>query len=257
MSKAGRNTPLLPWPAPGGNPLPPHTVHVSGRARYVHLEISPEHGLVVVVPRRFDRAGVPAVLREHRAWIERKLAEAAARPRPRHSSARPPGRVLLRSVAEHWPVAYRETAADTVAARQNADGRLVVSGAVGDHAACRAALRRWLGRRAREQLVPWLRMISDTFELRFDRAVVRNQRTRWASCSWTKTISVNQNLLFLPPQLVRYVFIHELCHLVHLHHSRRFWALVKKCEPDCRALEKAIDAAGRYVPRWALPERRR
>lgn len=90
--------------------------------------------------------------------------------------------------------------------------------------------------------------------LSFGRALVKNQRTRWGSCSCTDTISISQNLVFLPPRLVRYIFIHELCHTVHLTHSRRFWGTVAQFEPDYRRLEKELGDADGCVPPWAGPD---
>jgi YgjP-like, metallopeptidase domain len=53
--------------------------------------------------------------------------------------------------------------------------------------------------------------------------LVKSQRTRWASCSAKKNLSLNTKLLFLSPDLVRYVLIHELCHTVYMDHSKEFW----------------------------------
>ena len=77
--------------------------------------------------------------------------------------------------------------------------------------------------------------------------MVRCQRTRWGSCSRRKTISINQNLLFVPSYLVRHVFIHELFHILHPNHSRRFWELVAKKEPNYLALRKELRTADRWI----------
>ena len=77
---------------------------------------------------------------------------------------------------------------------------------------------------------------------------MRAQRSRWGSCSRQRAISINQKLLFLPPALVRYVFIHELCHMVHFDHSPAFWRLVTQREPRGRALDEELGVAWRYVP---------
>ena len=76
------------------------------------------------------------------------------------------------------------------------------------------------------------------------------QKTRWASCSRHKTISLNLKLLFFQPALVRYVFIHELCHTVHMNHSRKYWRLLLAKEPNCMALDKQLRTAWRLVPAW-------
>ena len=54
----------------------------------------------------------------------------------------------------------------------------------------------------------------------------------------------------LPP-LVRYLLIHELCHLLSLNHSRRFWSAVERFEPDYRALDRRLSGAWAAIPLWA------
>jgi hypothetical protein len=240
-------------PPVGRPPVPPltYSVRPSRRAKHVNIEVTHDGSVVVVVPRWFKRANVPNVIEENRRWIERarrQMMESAPPPEPVGGL---PVRVELRAVAETWPVVYQSTPSRSAAAREHRDGRLVVSGAATNRPACRAALQRWLSRKAHRLLVPWLRMISDTRELPVGRILVKNQRTRWASCTSQKTISLNQNLLFLPPRLVRYIFLHELCHTRHVNHSKRFWAVVRLHEPDYKALEKQLDRANRYVPRWS------
>ncbi len=61
---------------------------------------------------------------------------------------------------------------------------------------------------------------------------VRDQKTRWGSCSSTGTLSFNYRLMFAPPRVLDYVVIHELCHLTHMNHSREFWNLVASVMPE-------------------------
>jgi hypothetical protein len=114
----------------------------------------------------------------------------------------------------------------------------------------RALLKGWLLRRAKQQLPTWLRETSRELELPFGDVAIRGQRTRWGSCSAAGNINLNYGLLFLPPDLVRYLFVHELCHTVHLNHSPRYWALVQSKEPHYKILERALKQAAHTVPAW-------
>jgi len=69
---------------------------------------------------------------------------------------------------------------------------------------------------------------------------IRNQRSRWGSCSSNGRLSFHYKLILLPRKLARYVIVHELCHLKELNHSSRFWALVEKAFPDYKELKKEL-----------------
>ncbi len=69
---------------------------------------------------------------------------------------------------------------------------------------------------------------------------VRNQRTRWGSCSRKGHLSFNYRLLFLPRAFADYVVVHELCHLKEFNHSKRFWELVGATMPDYRSIRKKL-----------------
>lgn len=66
----------------------------------------------------------------------------------------------------------------------------------------------------------------------YDKISIRNQKTRWGSCSQTGTLSFNYRLMMAPPQVSDYVIVHELCHLTHMNHSDAFWKKVADVMPD-------------------------
>jgi hypothetical protein len=230
-----------------------YEVKESVRAKHVRLKVSLyDASLVVVVPKGFDRGCIPEVLREKRSWIERARRQVVEQRRLAESEPleRWPGRLSLRAVDEEWAIEYQRAGPLGVAVLESGAQRLQVRGDIGSAEACQAALGEWVRAKARSYLVPWLTSVSAAQELPMGRAVVRAQRTCWATCSTRRTISINRKLLFLPPALVEYVFLHELCHTVHMDHSSRFWDLVARRLPEYRACEVALRTAWRYVPTW-------
>ena len=128
--------------------------------------------------------------------------------------------------------------------------QLILQGNTAHLPACQDVLRKWLARRAQKDLAPWLRQLGFKLILPCRNISVRGHNTCCASCSNRKDISLNFKLLFLPRPLVHYVLVHELCHTVHMNHSKQFWALVGEKQPDYQWRREAIKAAWRYVPRW-------
>ena len=69
---------------------------------------------------------------------------------------------------------------------------------------------------------------------------IRNQKSRWGSCSQKGNLNFNYRIIHLPEKYLDYIVVHELCHLEEFNHSRNFWNLVARVVPDFRALRKEI-----------------
>ena len=78
------------------------------------------------------------------------------------------------------------------------------------------------------------------YNFKWNRVAIRNQRSRWGSCSRSKNLSFNYRIALLPPRLADYIIVHELCHLGVLNHSAKFWNLVAQAMPDFRALRTEL-----------------
>jgi len=69
---------------------------------------------------------------------------------------------------------------------------------------------------------------------------IRNQRSRWGSCSKKGNLNFNYKLVFLPPPVRDYVIVHEICHIKEFNHAPAFWALVAETVPEYKALRKQL-----------------
>lgn len=229
-----------------------YEIRPSAKARALRLKLSARDGLVVIAPEGLDRRRLQELVTGKAEWIAGRLSEFDA---VRHllnvEPATRPQAFDLPALAESWRVEYKATRGRTVGARIDRPGRIVVTGTVDDVAACHAALRRWLARHATAALSPWLENLAEQTGLRYADLAIKNQRTRWGSCSTNGRISLNCKLLFLPRELVRYVLVHELCHLLEPNHSERFWGHVRQFEPAVDSLHGRMRDAWRFVPTWA------
>lgn len=223
----------------------------SAARRSIGLQID-EQGLVIRAPMRTSVADIEAALHEKTRWVLEKLHAyrllAAQTPRIHwahgarlpwlgqqlhlhlHPSAPRRGQVLALG-AGHSVV---HLCADPLAAP----------------AQVRAALAAWWLRQAREHFVERLNTFAPTLNVRWTRLRLTNARTRWGSANIDGTIMLNWRLLHFSADVVDYVVIHELCHLRHMDHSPRFWALVETLCPNWKIMRQSLKTTP--VPQWDL-----
>ena len=79
---------------------------------------------------------------------------------------------------------------------------------------------------------------------KYNRITIRNQRTRWGSCSSRGNLNFNYKIIFLSPKLADYIIVHELCHLKEFNHSHKFWNLVAKLIPDYLSARNELKKCG-------------
>lgn len=232
--------------------LPAYQVRESGRAKRPSVTVCLHEGIVVTVPKHFNQKRLPALLAEWQPWLQRQLAQVQKQQRalaPEMQQA-VPERVRLPALGREWNVQRVAGSGSGVRLRETDTSLLLVS-AIRSDEEHRAALLRWLSRQARQHLEPLTRKLAGTHGFSFKKISIRGQRTRWGSCSSTGTISLNYYLMFLAPELVNAVVMHELCHTRHMNHGPRFHALVEALVPGHRSLDQRINAGWQEIPAWA------
>ena len=208
----------------GGRSIP-YTLRVSARARILRLVIRPERGLEVVAPRGTSKMRIEQALREKAHWVATTLDRveretAAAMPPPlsdglmlpfagralmlRLQTGAPDGRFRARMSGDILTLTLPDTAQETI----------------------RAALIRWYRHEARSLFAERLALWNATYRFAYGRVSIKEQKSRWGSCSRQGNLNFNWRLLLAPLPVLDYVVIHELCHLKELNHSARFWQLV-------------------------------
>jgi predicted metal-dependent hydrolase len=99
-----------------------------------------------------------------------------------------------------------------------------------------------LKKRARVYLKTKLDLFSNKYNLFINKLYIKNQRSRWGSCSTLNNINLNIRLLLLPEELIDYVLLHELVHTLEKNHSKKFWNLLTKMMPDCKQRRKKLSS---------------
>jgi len=222
-------------------------VRISQRARRLSVRVYPAGRVEVIVPRSTSAWKVQQFVSRHREWIDERVRESSVQAIP----VTPPQEILLAAIERQVRVESSHTE-QTARLRAISDQHIQMRGQLDTPASWSRVVNRWLMKVAEQEFSRRLRQLADTYGFNYERVQIRRQRTRWGSCSSRGTISLNVCALFLRPEVLRYLLIHELCHTQHMNHSKRFWKLVASCEPNYRALDKELTAAWRHVPPWVF-----
>lgn len=83
--------------------------------------------------------------------------------------------------------------------------------------------------------------LNGIYKFNFNKINIRNQKTRWGSCSKKGNLNFNYKIAFLPSRLVDYIIVHELCHLKEFNHSKKFWNLVAITFPEWAKIKKELN----------------
>lgn len=225
-----------------------YTLKHHSRAKHIRIKINALGSVEVTAPPHVSAMEVQNFVLSNIGWIDSTRTKMKDhRLSDPDYSTEPPTRINLVAIGKLFNIKYE------IQSRANLfqDNNNLHIHAADDHQRIEI-LKFWLQQMAKQFLVPWLHNKARENQLVFNKIIVRAQKSRWGSCSAKKNININQNLLFLPEELVNYLFAHELSHLVHLNHSSDFWRHVQKMEPDFRQLDKALNNAHRDIPLWAL-----
>lgn len=96
--------------------------------------------------------------------------------------------------------------------------------------------------KARQLVLDRILFFNKVYQQKFNRVLIRNQKTRWGSCSSRRNLSFNYRVALLPSRLFDYIIVHELCHLIEMNHSARFWRQVEKTIPDYNIIRQELRA---------------
>jgi predicted metal-dependent hydrolase len=212
-----------------------YTIRRSPRAKYVRLEVRPETGLTVVIPRSYKPDQIPDLIKKKERWISGKLARYSHIKQSRSNRSLKNGDTVP-YLGRDLKVVTRlsEKKIESVNLERN---RLLVDLVAGENR-LNLLLERWYRMQAVELLEEKVNRMSALMGLKYGRLSIRGQKTRWGSCSLKGNLNFNWKLLMVPEPVIDYVIIHELTHLKEMNHTKRFWQLVEQYCPQWRNYRK-------------------
>lgn len=111
----------------------------------------------------------------------------------------------------------------------------------------RDALKKWYITQAEKQIQACIADIAPAIDRKPNRVVLKDQKTRWGSCSSLRNLNFNWRIVMAPPEVLDYVVVHEMCHLIHMNHSKDFWSLVAKLRPGYKEQRKWLKDHGHLL----------
>jgi predicted metal-dependent hydrolase len=204
----------------------------------------PRHGLEITVPTRFNAREIPAIIEEHKTWILKHLSLI-----PKIEKITLPDAISFAAINQTWKVFYIESRF-TSEFIERPNQELVLMGDIKNQSACQKKLLGWVREQAKFFLFSELQTLSEQTQLSFSKFTLRDQKTRWGSCTSEKSINLNYKLIFLPQRLMRHVIIHELCHTKYLNHAPKFWQLVAQHDQYWETHKSELRCADQYLPTW-------
>ncbi len=216
-----------PEPLQIGAQTVPLVIVRNPRARRYLLRLRPDGAARVTIPRGGSQAEALAFVERNRGWLEQQLQRQQTQPQ------------LPRSWQVGSEIWFR---GEQVKIESSLPAQIFFSSEtlrVKDGSAdLRSAIEKHLRRLAAHELPPRVREFAAQHQFTVQRITVRNQKSRWGSCSRRGTISLNWRLIQTPDYVRDYIILHELAHLRHMNHSGRFWAEVERLCPEYSVAER-------------------
>ncbi|MDO8878011.1 MAG: SprT family zinc-dependent metalloprotease [Pseudolabrys sp.] len=213
--------------------------------RYTLRIHSARREVVLTLPPRGSLKQAREFAQKHGAWIAARL-QRLPRPAPFVD-----GMVLPLRGLDHR-IAHRPHARGTVwtEAEGEGDARVLCVAGAAPHIPRR--VRDYLKREAKRELEVASKQAALVLGVTVKRVSIRDQSSRWGSCSTTGVLSYSWRLILAPPFVLEYLAAHEAAHLVEMNHSRAFWRQVERVCPDFKRAKAWLDAHGADLHRYGM-----
>jgi predicted metal-dependent hydrolase len=205
------------------------------------ITVQPDASVLVAAPRSADVDQVKAKVRKRAVWIRRQR-----RFFEQFLPQLPPRRYVSWETHRYLGRQYRLKVMEGTDETVKLKGRFlcVVTRRKGDASHTGALLESWFNAHARMAFERSLALCLAelNWQVKAPRLLLRQMRKRWGSCTKRGDIYLNRELIQAPASCIDYVVTHELCHLVHPHHGREFYALLRNKMPDWEARKSRLES---------------
>lgn len=188
------------------------------------IEVKDKEKIVVRVPYGTSQKKIEDILQQKRAWIERVRLEMPEKIVYTEGRQIPYLGRNYRLVVHHTPGKKKASLVLT-------EDKLIVECGCSTKSVEELVLA-WYRKEARRIFVERADYYKDKIGVEYGHIYIKEQKTRWGSCSIQGNLNFNWKVIQKPIEVVDYLVVHELCHLIHMNHSKEFWRTVEQFIPD-------------------------
>ncbi len=212
------------------------------RRRTYTLQINRDGDLVVKTNVLFPKYRLNELISKHQDWIDKHIKE--------YNENRPEPAPLVRDTYSILGETFQTTfinGTNKIPKIEITGNSVIVKGlpeVINDEHEVNKALIKYFKDFAKEFFINRTYKFATKYGYDFNRVTIKNQKTKWGSCSTKRNLNFNWKLIFAPLEVLEYVVIHEVCHLKEMNHSPRFWKLVEQECPQYKSHKKWLRKNG-------------
>lgn len=220
----------------------PYSVRESSKVGNISIRASMREGIFIVMPTRYPLTKAHKFIVSQAEWVEKSWSRILSY-RDKHSDAFLP--LIEKNSVTYLGKEYQLIIDDAGTSRGKViveDDVIIVTCANADDAS--AILEKWYRKQAKAVIYGSLEKYKSAMNVEFNNVVIRDQKTRWGSCSSDGNLNFSWRLVVGPLYVLDYVVVHELCHLIEMNHSERFWSLVSRYYPEYKSSQNWLKSHG-------------
>lgn len=222
-----------------------YTVVRSKRKTFA-ISVGPDKGIVVKIPLYFPAADVEKLVMEKAEWIAEKYIQMKEQQKDKPIHHFESGEIFqYRGTGLALNLIINSSRKRIMVKKQA--GTLLVVAPFAEKTVIKDAVEKWYRERAREVITDKVTYFQQFIEKPVGEIRIKEQKSRWGSCSSQGNLNFNWKIVMAPDEIIDYLVVHELCHRLHMNHSKEFWDSVGKIIPDYKQREKWLKENGNLL----------
>ncbi len=196
------------------------------RSQNIRIKIEANAQVVVVAPHDCPLHFINMFVEKNEDWITRNIAKIQ-----QHSALRDthPNEVMIFGQIYQKHITFSSSFPIGVHIQEK---NMIINPVTNSDSSIQKLIDQFLKNTATKYIVPRTHQLANTMNIHFRDITLKNQKTRWGSCSSQGNLNFNWRLVHSPPEVIDYVIIHELAHRKEMNHSPKFWQIVAQFDPE-------------------------